>query len=164
VKETASCSSHRSQVADMFRIVPETIDSKDCRNHLLSRSSGACVVFEGWVRDHNEGREVASLEYEAYEALATKEGRRILAEAIERFPIEAAYAEHRVGHLAIGDVAVWVGVSSAHRSEAFEACRFIIDQIKHRVPIWKREHYVDGTAEWVDCTRCAQHDEPAGAF
>jgi molybdopterin synthase catalytic subunit len=95
------------------------------------------------------------LEYEAFQELALKEGERILAEALKRFPVKQAFCIHRLGTLGLGDMAVWVGVSSAHRGEAFDACRFIIDEVKHRVPIWKKEHYRSGDSGWVNCERCA---------
>ena len=76
-------------------------------------------------------------------------------EAIARFGVTRALCVHRVGELQLGDVAVWVGVSSPHRDEAFKACRFIIDEVKHRVPIWKKEHYANGDSGWVNCERCA---------
>lgn len=142
-------------MTDAFHITEQAIDLEQCRHRVLSASCGGYASFEGWVRDHNDGRRVASLEYEAYPALANKEGLRILQEARERFPIEAVAAVHRVGRLALGDVAVWVGVASAHRDAAFSACRFVIDELKHRVPIWKREHYVEGPSEWVNCAACA---------
>lgn len=113
--------------------------------------AGAVVAFWGRVRNRNEGRQVTGLEYSAYEALALKEGRRILAEAVPRFGLEAVRAVHRLGSLGIGDAAVVVEVASGHRGEAFDACRWIIDEIKHRVPIWKCEHYVEGDREWVMC-------------
>jgi sulfur-carrier protein adenylyltransferase/sulfurtransferase len=127
-------------------------------------SAGGYASFEGWVRDHNEGRVVERLEYEAFEALAVKEGERIVAEAVAKFGVTRAACVHRVGTLAIGDLAVWVGVSSAHRGEAFAACRYIIDEVKHRVPIWKKEHYQDGDSGWVNCERCAAaaHDPEHG--
>ena len=96
------------------------------------------------MRDHNEGRRVRQLEYEAFEPLAIKEGERIIAEAVARFGVEHAACVHRIGELEIGEMAVWVGVSARHREEAFRACRYIIDEVKHRVPIWKKEHYVNG--------------------
>jgi molybdopterin synthase catalytic subunit len=96
---------------------------------------------------------VRHLEYEAFQSLAEREGERIVAEAIEKFGIKRAACVHRVGDLAIGELAVWVGTSSAHRAEAFAACRYIIDAVKHRVPIWKKEHYIDGTSGWVNCER-----------
>jgi len=139
----------------MFRISPEPLDPVALARGLPDARAGACVIFEGWVRDHNEGQEVTRLEYEAFQALAVKEGDRILTEAVQRFPIKHAACVHRVGSLDLSDMAVWVGVSSAHRGEAFDACRFIIDEVKHRVPIWKKEHYRSGDSGWVNCERCA---------
>lgn len=129
------------------------------RAALAEPAAGGYASFEGWVRNHNEGLEVTRLEYEAFEALANKEGERIVAEAVTRFGVLRAACVHRVGSLAIGDLAVWVGVSSRHRAEAFAACRYIIDEVKHRVPIWKKEHYVNGDSGWVNCERCAQPHE-----
>ena len=127
------------------------------RAALLNPAAGGYASFEGWVRNHNEGLAVTRLEYEAFESLAIKEGERIVLEATERFGVLAGACVHRVGLLEIGDLAVWVGVSSRHRDEAFAACRYIIDEVKHRVPIWKKEHYVNGDSGWVNCERCAEH-------
>ena len=138
-----------------FRIYTETLQPERHRSELELASCGGYVSFEGWVRDHNEGHEVLRLEYQAYESLALKEGERIMAEAAERFPLVKALCIHRVGELEIGDLAVWVGVSAGHRDEAFKACRYIIDEIKHRVPIWKKEHYLNGDSGWVNCEACA---------
>ncbi|GAC1307025.1 MAG: molybdenum cofactor biosynthesis protein MoaE [Steroidobacteraceae bacterium] len=138
-----------------FRFTHQAIDSAAARRELCDRSAGGYVSFEGWVRDFNEGREVIGLEYEAFEALGVLEGQKILAEAAARYPIQHAACLHRVGSLALSDMAVWVGVSATHRGEAFEACRYIIDEVKHRVPIWKKEHYRGGDSGWVNCERCA---------
>jgi molybdopterin synthase catalytic subunit len=138
-----------------FRFTEHAIDSAAARAELLDPGAGGFVTFEGWVRDFNEGREVTGLEYEAFQALAVKEGARIVAEASARFPVRHALCIHRVGRLALTDMAVWVGVSATHRGEAFDACRFIIDAVKHRVPIWKKEHYRDGNSGWVNCEACA---------
>lgn len=138
-----------------FRFTQTAIDTKEARAELQDPGSGAYVSFEGWVRDQNEGQDVTRLEYEAFQDLAVKEGERIIAEAMRLFPVKHALCIHRVGSLDVGDMAVWVGVSSAHRGEAFEACRFIIDEVKHRVPIWKKEHYRSGNSGWVNCERCA---------
>jgi molybdopterin synthase catalytic subunit len=138
-----------------FRFTDAAIDSNQARRELRDRGAGGYVSFEGWVRDLNEGQEVTRLEYEAFQELGVKEGERILAEALRRFPIKHALCIHRVGALDLSDMAVWVGVSSAHRGEAFDACRFIIDEVKHRVPIWKKEHYRNGDSGWINCERCA---------
>ena len=138
-----------------FRFTRQAIDGQALRNELLDLHCGGYASFEGWVRNHNEGHAVTRLEYEAFEPLGLKEGARIVEEAVKRYGVTRALCEHRVGELALGDVAVWVGVSAAHRDEAFKACRFIIDEVKHRVPIWKKEHYVNGDSGWVNCERCA---------
>jgi len=131
------------------------IDGATLARGLVDRSCGGFVSFEGWVRDHNDGLAVTQLEYEAFEALGVKEGERIVAEARERFGITRIACVHRLGVLAIGDVAVWVGAAAPHRDEAFRACRFVIDEVKHRVPVWKKEHYVNGDSGWVNCERCS---------
>jgi molybdopterin synthase catalytic subunit len=110
--------------------------------------AGAVVLFSGEVRNHNRGREVSFLEYESYQPLASKLIGEILAEAKEKWSLQIAVARHRVGKVAIGDTAVVVITASAHRSEAYAANRYIIDRIKHEAPIWKCEHYADGTHEW----------------
>jgi adenylyltransferase/sulfurtransferase len=138
-----------------FAFSTEPLDPQALQASLADPSCGGYAAFEGWVRDLNEGRKVRRLEYEAFEALAVREGGRIVAEACARFGVRNARCVHRVGDLALGEIAVWVGVSAPHRDEAFRACRWIIDEVKHRVPIWKKEHYVDGDSGWVNCERCA---------
>lgn len=135
----------------MFQLTDLPIDPSDMRAELDDRRSGALATFEGWVRDHNEGKQVIALEYQAYAELASKEGELILVEAVARFDVHAVRCVHRTGALVIGDIAVWVGVTAAHRAAAFDACQYIIDEIKRRVPIWKREQYADGSVEWVNC-------------
>ena len=149
-----------------FRFSSAPIDAGLERDALADPACGGYASFEGWVRDHNDGRRVLRLDYEAYEALALREGERIVQEALQRFGASRAACVHRIGELALGETAVWVGVSAAHRAEAFAACRWIIDEVKHRVPIWKKEHYVDGDSGWVNCERCASgatdgHDHAA---
>lgn len=140
-----------------FRLQDSPIKIAALARGLTHDQAGACATFEGWVRNHNDGQAVASLEYEAYGELAEVEGQRILDEARERFDLLAAEAVHRVGHLQIGDMAVWVGVSAAHRGPAFEACRWIIDELKARVPIWKKEHYTTGASTWINCATRGDH-------
>ena len=137
-----------------FQISAKEIDLRAFRERLQDRSCGAYVQFDGWVRDHNEGQKVLRLEYEVYEAMAVKEGLRIIEEAQEKFGVRNAFAIHRSGLMELCDVAVVVGVSSAHRAEAFDACRYIIDQVKTRLPIWKKEYYESGETEWVNCQHC----------
>lgn len=145
-----------------FRVDKRPIDLNSLRRELQDQCCGACVLFEGWVRNHNEGRAVERLEYEVYSPLAVKEGKAIIEEAREKFGFEEALCVHRSGDLALGDIAVVVGVASAHRDEAFRAARYIIDEVKQRLPIWKKEHYTDGDAHWVNCQLYAQpHHEDA---
>ena len=132
-----------------FEISESPIDVASLRGQLLGTESGAYASFEGWVRDRNDGRAVRALTYASYRALAEAEGASILAEARTRFGIQQAACAHRVGRLALGELAVWVGVSAAHRGPAFDACRWIIDEVKSRVPIWKHEHYVQGGQRWL---------------
>jgi molybdopterin synthase catalytic subunit len=139
----------------VFRFSRAPIESAPLRALLADPACGGYAAFEGWVRDSHEGQPVRHLEYEAFEALAVREGERILAAAIERFGVAHAACVHRVGDLAVGELAVWVGVSAPHRHEAFLACRYIIDEVKERLPIWKKEHYVSGDSGWVNCERCA---------
>jgi molybdopterin synthase catalytic subunit len=138
-----------------FAFASAPLEPDRYRESLADPSAGGYASFEGWVRDHNEGRTVQRLEYEAFESLAIKEGERIVAEAVARYGAARAACMHRVGSLGIGELAVWVGVSAAHRGEAFAACRYIIDEVTHRVSIWKKEHYAGGDSGWVNCERCA---------
>jgi molybdopterin synthase catalytic subunit len=143
-----------------FRLSTTPIDTAPLRARCLHARAGAFASFEGWVRDHNDGRAVQGLHYEAYAALAEAEGERILAEALARFDVLEAICVHRVGELAIGELAVWVGVSAAHRDMAFGTCRWIIDEVKSRVPIWKHERYADGRSDWL---HPGQSDPSAGS-
>lgn len=111
---------------------------------------GAVCLFVGVVRDHNNGRTVSGLEYEAYEEMALPLMEEIAAEARTRFAISDVRMVHRLGRLEIGDAAVVVSVTAPHRAAAFEACRFAIDTLKAKVPIWKKEHYVDDPASWIE--------------
>lgn len=134
-----------------FSIASQDVDIAVLRQPLLCEEAGGYCAFEGWVRNHNHGRAVEALEYQVYEALARTEGHAILEEARKRFAISSAAAMHRSGVLKVGDMAVWIGVSAPHRDAAFQACRFIIDEIKHRLPVWKKEHYCNGERQWVAC-------------
>jgi molybdopterin synthase catalytic subunit len=124
----------------------------------ISPESGGYVCFEGHVRNVNNGRSVSHLEYEVYDTLALKELRKICEEACERFHLNFARAVHRKGVLKIGEPAVIIQVLSKHRKEAFEGCRFIIDRLKSQVPVWKREHYTDGSHVWTQCHDHGPHN------
>ena len=138
-------------MSNTFSFSETPINVAALRAHLNHPTAGGFVAFEGWVRNHNEGQAVLKLEYEAFAALAEKEGQAIIEEALNKFAITGATCVHRVGLLEIGDMAVWVGVAAAHRGAAFDACRYIIDEVKQRVPIWKKEHYANGDSGWVNC-------------
>jgi molybdopterin synthase catalytic subunit len=145
-----------------FKLSSTAIDAAALLAGMGDTSAGACVTFEGRVRSQNDGRAVRALEYEAYAPLAEKEGARIMAELTSRFQVVGAACVHRTGRLELGELAVWVAVTAAHRGAAFEACRFAIDQVKERVPIWKKEHYADGSTEWINCAPSGPASEPPG--
>lgn len=128
------------------------IDPADLAARVASPARGGIVSFLGAVRNEHAGRTVVRLHYSAYAPMAEGECARILADAEARWPDAAIALQHRVGELAIGDWAVAVVVAAPHRGEAFEACRFVIEELKRRVPIWKREYYADGSVAWVDPT------------
>jgi len=141
----------------MFTLTDKPIDVELLKKELANPSAGGFASFEGWVRNYHEGNDVTSLEYEVYNQLAEKEAENILSETRDKFDILDSYCTHRIGHLEIGELAVWIGVTAVHRDAAFKACRYIIDEIKTRLPIWKKEYYLDGSAEWVNCKACAEH-------
>ncbi len=132
-----------------FALTDATVDLAALAAVLENPSAGAVVCFEGRVRNHNAGQAVSQLEYQAYPALAEATGAKILAEESVRHGLLAASAVHRTGPLAIGDVAVWAGVASAHRAAAFDGCRAIMERLKYELPVWKKETYADGRIDWV---------------
>ena len=141
----------------LFRITERIVEPEKLRQTMLSSSAGAYCSYEGWVRDHNEGKDVNSLHYSAYEELAQTIGCKILHEAESKFQVESAIV-HRVGDLSVADIAVWVGVTAHHRGDTFLACRYIIDNIKHRLPVWKKEVYSNGEEKWIDNNHCGCSD------
>jgi len=137
-------------------IVTGTIDPASLIDEVSSPQYGAISLFIGTVREVNEGRSVSGIEYSAYKSMASAELERILDEAVERFGISALVVEHRIGLLGLGEVSVAIAAAHPHRAPALDSTRYVIEEIKKRVPIWKKEHYADGTREWVDPTRAAQ--------
>jgi molybdopterin synthase catalytic subunit len=133
-------------------IVEHPIDAAALLAEVTANGTGATTLFLGTVRDQNEGRAVTGIEYSAYTAMAADELMRILQEAAQRFDGLRAVVEHRVGTLGVQDISVAIAVAHARRAPALDASRFIIEELKRRVPIWKREHYVDGDRHWVDPT------------
>jgi molybdopterin synthase catalytic subunit len=142
-------------------LVHGSIEAAALLAEVASHSSGASVLFVGTVREHHDGRGVTGIEYSAYERMAGRLLTAICHEARERFGVERVAVEHRLGHLELGEASIVIAVSHARRAAAMDASRYIIEEIKRRVPIWKREHYVDGTREWVDPTRSAVAGRPA---
>ena len=132
-----------------FALLDEAIDDQRLKDFLQDEQCGALATFEGWVRNHNNDSRVTSLTYYGYEKLAINQGKRIIEEAKRLFDIENAVAIHRIGALEIGDMAVWVGVSSKHRYPAFDACKWILDTIKADIPVWKQEFYQDEPSKWL---------------
>ena len=127
-----------------FKITSNAINIETNKSIGQDSALGARAIFEGVVRNNNEGQEVTKLEYDCYESLAIKEGNLILNEATKKYALKDVFCVHRIGSLEIGETAVIVIAASKHRDEAFKACRYVIDEVKIRVPIWKKEHYVDG--------------------
>ena len=133
-------------------IVHEPIEAADVLGHVGAREDGATLLFLGMVRDHADGRPVTGMTYEAYEEMATPVLGEIATEAAQRIGSDRVAVVHRVGDLTIGDVSVAIAVSSPHRAEAYDASRYVIEEIKKRLPVWKKEHYTDGAQEWVEGT------------
>jgi molybdopterin synthase catalytic subunit len=132
----------------MYQIVPEPIDVAAVTAAVARPSAGATVTFVGTTRDHNDGRRVSRLEYEAYPEMALAEMRKIGETAQQRWPIEKVAIVHRIGVVPLGEASVVIAVSAGHRRDAFEACHFAIDRLKEVVPIWKKE-YFEGGEVWI---------------
>ena len=138
-------------------LVDRPIDPSSLIAEVSGTGFGAISLFLGTVRETSDGREVQGIDYTAYTAMAEAELARIVAETTKRFGVTSLVVEHRTGTLSLGDVSVGIAAAHAHRAEAHDAVRHVIEEIKKRVPIWKLEHYADGTREWVDPT--ARHVE-----
>lgn len=130
-------------------LVREAIDATALATSIAAETNGATAIFLGTVRSGNDGRAVTGIQYSAYDEMAKREMESILEEARERFGIADAAIEHRLGELRVGDASIGVAVVHPHRAPAMDALRYIVDETKRRAPIWKLEHYADGTREWV---------------
>ena len=137
-------------------VVSEPIDVGAVLREVEAPAHGAAILFVGTVREVNDGKPVQGMDYTAYVAMAEKEMAAIAREANSQFAGSSVVIVHRVGELAIGDASVAVATAHAHRDAAYGASRYCIEQLKKRVPIWKREHYADGTREWIDPTGKSQ--------
>jgi molybdopterin synthase catalytic subunit len=138
-------------------VVSTEIDLAAVLSEVQAPAHGASILFVGTVREVNDGRAVDGMEYTAYVAMAEKEMAAIATEAKEKFSGSFVVIVHRIGELAIGDASVAIATANAHRDAAYQASRYVIEQLKARVPIWKREHYTDGTREWIDPTSAESH-------
>jgi molybdopterin synthase catalytic subunit len=147
-----------SVAATFCRVTHDPIDAAGLLAAVTSPSDGAVLLFWGVVRDHHEGRPVSHLEYHAYREMAEAKLEEIVSEARERWPVGEVGVVHRLGRLEVGEASVGIAVASPHRAEAYEASRYIIEELKHRVPIWKREGYLEGDSQWV---RGATPEAPA---
>ena len=142
----------------MVSLTLNPIDIRSVVDGVTAPESGGIDVFVGTTRNHAGGRSVNLLEYEAYEPMAIAMMERLEAEARRRWTVNRIAIVHRLGKVPVGEASVVIAVSSAHRNEAFEVCRFLIDSLKKEVPIWKREHFTDGTVEWSGVAAEAKHE------
>lgn len=133
-------------------LVERPLDPAALLTEVSAPANGAAILFVGTVREVNEGREVTGIDYSAYAAMAQRELDAIVGEAAARYATPHIVVEHRLGTLKVGGASVAIAVAHPRRGAAFDVARFVIEELKRRVPIWKREHYVDGTREWVDPT------------
>ena len=136
---------YQTAILQGFALLDRPIDDRRLKQALMSDTCGALATFEGWVRNHNNARHVTKLTYYGYEKLAINQGKKLVEQTKAQFDIEKVIAIHRIGNLAIGDIAVWIGVVSAHRYPAFDACRWLLDAIKADIPVWKQEFYADSS-------------------
>ncbi len=142
-------------------LVPHPIDVASLIAEATHPSCGAISIFLGVVRNVHEGRTVTGIEYRAYQAMAVSEMEVALARASTRFETNHIVVEHRVGWLGVGEISIAIVAAHPHRQRAMDATRYVIEEIKKTVPIWKLEHYTDGTREWVDPTRSSTVIEPS---
>jgi molybdopterin synthase catalytic subunit len=143
-----------------FHITPDPLDAAAIAGAVASDRCGAVATFVGLVRDHNAGRRVEWLDYEAYPGLAVKTFERIGSEAVARWPSVALAVHHRIGRLTIGEASVVIAAASPHRADAFAACRYAIERVKQIAPVWKHEHFEGGDV-WIEGATADPDDESA---
>jgi molybdopterin synthase catalytic subunit len=147
----------KPQPEDSFSITFAPLLIEEVYGKTDDPANGAIVMMSGMVRNQTDGKAVVSLEYQAYEPMALRVFYQIAAEIRAQWTdVTRVVIHHRVGHLRIGEISVLVAVGCPHRSEAFEACRYAIDTLKHQAPIWKKEHWADGSSSWVSIGACEQ--------
>ncbi|NJR53428.1 MAG: molybdenum cofactor biosynthesis protein MoaE [Acaryochloris sp. CRU_2_0] len=140
---------------DHFQITFAPLNLAQIYSLVEDPGNGAIAIMSGTVRDQTEGKAVLSLEYQAYQPMALKVFQSIASEIRQRWPeANRIVIHHRTGHLKIGEISVLVAVGCPHRSEAFQACEYAIDTLKHNAPIWKKEHWANGSSSWVNIGAC----------
>lgn len=145
---------------DSFAITFAPLSVEEIYAKADDAANGAIVVMSGMVRNQTDGKPVVSLEYQAYEPMALRVFYQIAADIRSLWPgVNRVVIHHRVGHLQVGEISVLVAIGCPHRAEAFEACRYAIDTLKHNAPIWKKEHWQDGSSTWVSIGACEQSGE-----
>ncbi|NEP82790.1 MAG: molybdenum cofactor biosynthesis protein MoaE [Okeania sp. SIO3C4] len=145
------------QEQDNFAITIAPLSIAEIYTLADNPANGAVVVMSGMVRNKTDGKSVVALEYQAYQPMAIKVFEQIATEIRSQWPqVETVVIHHRVGRLKIGEISVLVAIGCPHRSEAFEACRYGIDTLKHTAPIWKKEHWADGSSSWVSIGACEE--------
>ncbi len=151
--------SEKTETKDSFAITLAPLSLEEIYALADEPANGAVVLMSGMVRDRTDGKPVISLEYQAYQPMALRVFQQIAAEIRDRWPdVNRVVIHHRIGHLEIGEISVLVAVGCPHRSEAFEACRYGIDTLKHNAPIWKKEHWADGSSSWVSIGACEEKE------
>jgi molybdopterin synthase catalytic subunit len=144
------------------RVTADPVDASSVLDAVGTPEDGAVLVFLGTVRRSNDGRAVSGMLYEAYVEMAEQTLGTIASEAMERAGASRVAAVHRIGDLAVGEVSVAIAISTPHRAEAFDGGRYVIEEIKKRLPVWKHEHYVDGEARWLDGARPEPNEAAPG--
>ncbi|MCG6134992.1 MAG: molybdenum cofactor biosynthesis protein MoaE [Nostoc sp. LLA-1] len=149
----------KSKAEDSFVITFAPLSLEDVYARANDPANGAVVVMSGMVRNHTDGEPVVALEYQAYEPMALQVFYQIAADIRSLWPdVNRVVIHHRIGRLSVGEISVLVAVGCPHRSEAFAACRYTIDTLKHNAPIWKKEHWADGSSSWVSIGACEQSE------
>ncbi|HLO89086.1 MAG TPA: molybdenum cofactor biosynthesis protein MoaE, partial [Nostocaceae cyanobacterium] len=145
----------KPRVEDSFAITIAPLSIEEVYGKADDSANGAVVIMSGMVRNQTDGKAVVALEYQAYEPMALQVFYQIATEVRDRWPdVNRVVIHHRIGRLKIGEISVLVAVGCPHRSEAFTACRYAIDTLKHNAPIWKKEHFYNGSSSWVSIGAC----------
>jgi len=159
-RSARDASSAGSRLSDRYGVTPDTLDATRIASLVVSATCGALTTFVGLVRNHNAGRRVLWLDYEAYGPLAVSTFARIGEESAARWPSVQLAIHHRIGRIEIGEASVVIAAASAHRDDAFRACRYAIERVKQIAPVWKHEHF-EGGEVWIEGSTADPEDEAA---